>query len=211
VNRGSREARRRRIETILSRYYYQFSPAGSFYDFRSIIELRFLVSTGFASAAAALNKKKSQNLQRLNHYSKVQAIISVSVFASVEGFNLARVRVRDSPRDRSKSANIHKTMGSGRTVAEILQSPSDLSAWAYKRAIAETREGIAKGRETRGGKDSRERRTSGILCGNETEHPHERPSDTNQLEAIKNLKGYASCLSSRNHRCGSLTRKCRDR
>jgi len=26
-------------------------------------------------------------------------------------------------------------MGSGRTVAEILQSPSDPSAWAYKRAI----------------------------------------------------------------------------
>jgi len=110
-----------------------------------------------------------------------------------ERVNISRVigglQSRASRPRASKSANIRKTMESGRTVAEILQSPSDLSARAYKRAIVgrDARRNREGKRDARG-KRGVERRTRGILC-NGMEHLHERPSDTNQLEAIKNPKG----------------------
>jgi len=106
-----------------------------------------------------------------------------------ERVNIRVIGGLQSRASRPKSANIRKTMESGRTVAEILQSPSDLSARAYKRAIVgrDARRNREGKRDARG-KRGVGRRTRGILC-NGMEHLHERPSDTNQLEAIKNPKG----------------------
>lgn len=81
--------------------------------------------------------------------------------------------------------------GDAATISAILQNSSDLSSWFIASDRSEMREGIEARREQglrgkrQGWKENKQDTTAieRSICTDE------RPSDTNQLKTIKNLKG----------------------